>query len=112
MASLDHLLKRFEFLTVAKAGKRVVTPAFILQAHKTRSDELKRFGVVVTRKIGGAVQRNRAKRRLRALANAVLIDQGLPGYDYVFVARADILKRNFTLMRQELENALTQIHKK
>ncbi len=112
MASLDHLLKRSEFSTVAKAGKRAVTPAFILQTHKTRSDELKRFGVVATRKIGGAVQRNRAKRRLRALANAVLIDQGLPGYDYVFVARAEILKRNFLLMRQELENALTQIHKK
>ena len=111
MILLEHLLKRFEFLAVAKEGKRVATPAFILQAHKARSDEIKRFGVVATRKIGGAVQRNRAKRRLRALANAVLIDQGLPGYDYVFVARGEILKRNFAQMRQELENALTQIHK-
>lgn len=111
MVSLDHLLKRFEFLAVAKAGKRVVTPAFILQAHKARSEGMKRFGIVATRKLGGAVQRNRAKRRLRALANSVLIDQGLPGFDYVFVAREEIFKRNFALMRQDLEKALTQIHK-
>jgi ribonuclease P protein component len=110
-APLEHLLKRSEFLAVAKAGKRYVTPAFIIQAYPRESAGSLRYGVVATRKIGGSVERNRAKRRLRALAKAVLLIHGHKGFDYVFIARDDILTRNFALMGQDLETALSHLHK-
>ncbi len=107
---LEHLLKRADFLAVAKAGKRYVTPAFILQAYPQHSSDTIRFGIVVTKKIGNAVVRNRGKRRLRALAKACLNAHGHPGCDYVLVARDEILTRDFSKMLKELEKALGKTH--
>jgi ribonuclease P protein component len=68
-----------------------------------------RIGITVTRKIGGAVIRNRMKRRLRALAREVLPGSGLAGADHVLIGRAGGVERDFALLRAELEKALAKV---
>ncbi len=68
------------------------------------------MGVTASRKIGGAVIRNRAKRRLRALAREVLPHAGRPGTDYVLVARAAMARRPFGALVADLEEALRRVH--
>jgi len=71
-----------------------------------------RVGYTASKKIGGAVVRNRAKRRLRAAAAAVLPLSGLPGTDYVLVARHDTATRPFDSLVQDLAQALRAAHVK
>lgn len=85
------LRRRSDFLAAATA-RRAGTAGFLLQARKRHKDEadptLVRVGFTCSKKVGNAVARNRAKRRLRALAQAVLPDHGRPGWDYVLIGRA------------------------
>jgi ribonuclease P protein component len=69
-----------------------------------------RLGLTASRKIGGAVERNRAKRRLRAAAEAVLPLYGRPGNDYVLVARRETLTRPFEGLIGDLKSALAAAH--
>jgi len=71
-----------------------------------------RVGYTASKKIGGAVVRNRAKRRLRAAAAAVLPLSGLPGTDYVLVARRETATRPFDSLVQDLAAALRAAHVK
>jgi ribonuclease P protein component len=71
-----------------------------------------RVGYTASKKIGGAVMRNRAKRRLRAAAAAVLPLSGLPGTDYVLVARRETATRPFDSLVQDLAQALRAAHVK
>ena len=68
-----------------------------------------RVGFTVTRKIGGAVVRNRMKRRFRALAREIIPASGLPGADHVMIGRATGVEREFSLLRSELEQALDRL---
>ena len=83
----DILAKRADFLRAAQA-RRQGTPAFLLQA-RARGDDSPtvRVGYTCSKKIGNAVARNRAKRRLREVARAVLPGMARPGWDYVLVGR-------------------------
>lgn len=111
-SALERLRKRLDFLNVAKTGERYVTPGFIVQVYLRAPNGPFRYGITATRKIGGAVERNRAKRRLRALIRQVLFQIGRPGLDYVFIARTEVLKRGYALMSQEFEQALIKLHKR
>ena len=68
-----------------------------------------RVGFTVTKKIGGAVIRNRLKRRLRALARDVLAERGIAGADHVLIGRAAGIDRTFTMLRSDLERALQRL---
>jgi len=70
-----------------------------------------RVGFTASRRIGGAVQRNYAKRRLRALAQEIISEQGMFGNDYVLIARQEILTRDFKKVKKDLLNALKHLHK-
>ena len=70
-----------------------------------------RVGFTVTKKIGGAVVRNRMKRRLRALAREIVPAKGFAGSDHVMIGRARGIERDFGLLRQELASALEGLHK-
>ncbi len=107
---LERLRKRSEFLSVAKTGERYVTPAFIIQIYRRSPEGPFRYGITASRKVGGAVKRNRAKRRIRALLSHILPKMGQPGFDYVVIAREEILRRNFALMGQELAQGLMKLH--
>jgi len=70
-----------------------------------------RVGFTVTRQVGGAVERNRIRRRLReAVRLSAAGDAMRPGHDYVLVGRRAALAAPFTEMAQTLQAALTQIH--
>jgi ribonuclease P protein component len=64
-------------------------------------------GFTATRKIGGAVQRNRAKRRMREAARQLLPLHSLPGHDYVFVARGGTIDRDWSRLLDDVRSALT-----
>lgn len=116
MASgLARLKTRADFLRVAAKGRRAVRPGFILQAAADPAgadgDAAVRVGFTASRKVGNAVIRNRAKRRLRALAAEVLAGKGRPGTDYVLIARAETVDRDYATLVSDLEAALRQIER-
>lgn len=99
---------RRDFLAANKA-RRVVTPGFILLVNpRADSDPKIRAGYTVTKKIGGAVVRNRMKRRLRALAREFLPSQGLAGADHVLIGREAGIERDFSMLRDELQRAIAK----
>lgn len=87
MAEIQFLKNRKDFLTAAKYGVKGVTAAIVMQKRKRDDDEPPRYGVTASRKIGNAVQRNRAKRRLRSLIRDHLHPDAQSGHDYVLIAR-------------------------
>ena len=108
--TLERLTKRSEYLNVSKKGRRCIKPAFIVQACAHRDNAMVRYGITASRKVGGAVERNRAKRRLRALIKQILPAYGSPGMDYVVIARKAALSRAFARMIEELKAAMHELH--
>jgi ribonuclease P protein component len=110
---LETLKVRADFLRVAGAGCRSAAPGLVVQAaprpHEPRAVTGIRAGFTASRKIGNAVVRNRAKRRMRAAAAAVLPALGRPGTDYVLIARAGTADRPFAELVADLEAALRRI---
>ena len=82
-------------------------PGFVLLVRDRQdSDPSMRVGFTVTKKIGGAVVRNRMKRRFRALAREVVPIMGFPGSDHVMIGRSKGIERDYGILRSELERAL------
>ena len=117
---LGRLKKRSEFLRVARAGRKWATTGLILQAYKRPGtagsaaggdcpQDALRFGLTASRKVGNAVTRNRARRRLRQLSQEVLPRRGRPGTDYVLIARRETPTRAYRSLTGDLETALTRI---
>lgn len=105
---METLRKRSQFKKVAANRRRAVEPGLVLQAGGKRREapEAIRIGFTASRKVGGAVERNRAKRRLRSLARDIMALEAEPGRDYVLVARRAILTRPYALLEQDLRRAL------
>ena len=111
-APLGKLRVRSDYLAAAKA-KRVSTTGFVLQARKRveTSAPQPRYGITCSKKVGNAVARNRAKRRLRALANSVLPLLGRDGWDYVLIGRAQAtVNQPFDMLLENLRFALKKLH--
>jgi ribonuclease P protein component len=108
---LTTLKKRADFLA-ANAGKRASTPGFVLLVRdRDDTDPMMRVGFTVTKKIGGAVVRNRMKRRFRELAREIVPAKGFPGADHVMIGRTKGIERDFGLLRSELVGALDKLRK-
>jgi ribonuclease P protein component len=109
---LVTIKKRADFVA-ANAGKRATTPGFILLVRNRQdSDGAMRVGFTVTKKIGGAVVRNRMKRRFRALAREIIPAKGIAGADHVMIGRAKGIERDFGLLKLELAGALEGLNQK
>ena len=105
------LTKRRDFLA-ANSGKRAPMPGFVLLVReRDDGDPTMRIGYTVTKKIGGAVVRNRMKRRLRALARELLPESGVRGADHVLIGRAGGIERDFAVLRAELVKALGKLNR-
>jgi len=108
------LTKRREFLACARALKAHM-PGLMLQGRCRPPGEAMgaRIGFTASRKIGNAVTRNRAKRRLRAAAREVMPARAHPDWDYVLIARpGTTVSRPFTELERDLEAALARLHEK
>ena len=106
------MAKRADYLKAASA-RRQGTNGFLLQARdRADGDPQVRIGFTASKKIGNAVLRNRAKRRLRALAREVLAPAAQPGWDYVLVARPEAtVSRPYADLIADLQQALASIHR-
>lgn len=111
-AAVETLQNRPDFLRAAQA-RRQGTAGFLLQARQRHDDSATiRVGFTASKKIGNAVLRNRAKRRLRALVREVMPARAQAGWDYVLVARPGAtVTRAFTDLLADLTQALRQIHR-
>ncbi|MEK6542077.1 MAG: ribonuclease P protein component, partial [Pseudomonadota bacterium] len=79
------MTRRPQFLA-ANAGVRVPMPAFVLLARPRGDDDAATgFGITATKRLGGAVERNRVKRRFRALIRDHFPAHALAGTDYVII---------------------------
>ena len=109
--SWERLTRRPDFLRVAATRRRCVTPGLILQAaERPLAGSAFRLGFTASRKVGGAVLRNRARRRLKAAAGAVMAAHAAPGMDYVLVARAETVIRPYPGLLADLETALKRLN--
>jgi ribonuclease P protein component len=109
---LSVLTRRSDFQRASR-GKRVTMPGFVLQMlYRSPSDEAGiRIGYTCSKKVGNAVARNRAKRRLREIARAHLPAAGKSGCDYVLVGRNTVTAAlPFARLLEDLENALGILH--
>ena len=101
----SYSLKRHkEFRYTYRVGKSVGTRLFSLIWAKNRSDSVK-VGFSVSKRIGNSVQRNRAKRRLRACITPML-EHIKTGSNLVFVARHDVLTVSFSEMQEQMNEVL------
>lgn len=111
----DRLKKRADFLRAQKGVRRVaagLTLEICATPEPKARDGRFRVGFTASRKVGGAVERNRAKRRLRAAAGAILPLQGLEKTDYVLVARPSTITRPFPELLKDLAQTLGAAHLK
>jgi ribonuclease P protein component len=104
---------RADFLRAQK-GRRASAPGLGLETcdspRRVRKTGAARLGITASRKVGGAVERNRAKRRLGEAARAVLPLLGREGRDYVLIARIATLSRPFAELVGDLTRALAAAH--
>ena len=107
---MSRLTKRSEFLRVAAGRRRWAAPGLVLEARKADPDDgALRIGFTVSRKVGGAVDRNRARRRLRAVARTVLPSHAKGGFDYILIGRKGTLTRAYDGLISDLKESLRRV---
>ncbi len=118
---IGRLKRRAEFLQVAAANRKWVAPGLILQVRRQSPSEPSsdkpavaaaapvRVGFTASRKVGNAVKRNRARRRLRAVAEDVLDRHAEPGNDFVLIARPATVDRDFQALVGDLVAGLKRL---
>ena len=111
---MSRLKKRKDFLRLNKSGRKAGTRHLLLQVAPRPTDVSiqsgPRVGLTASRRVGGAVQRNRARRRLSSLANQVINSHAMHDQDYVLIARRTILDAPFSQLTSEIEKVLDRLN--
>lgn len=105
---IQRLTKRSEFLFV-RHGVRAARGGVLIEARRRADDGPTRLGLTASKKVGGAVQRNRARRRLREAARQLLPELGLSGVDYVLVARQQTPDAPWAALLDDVRSALIRL---
>jgi ribonuclease P protein component len=105
---ITRIQKRPDFLACAKAPA-CARGSVLIQARPRDESPLVRAGFTATKRIGGAVERNRAKRRLREAARLLLPAHASPGFDYVFIARGGVTSRPWPRLLDDVKSALIRL---
>ena len=111
-ARLPRLKKRPDIVRIAKTGRSKAMPGLVLQCaprDPTWVGALPRVVFTASRRVGGAVARNRARRRLRAVADQVMVDHAQYDRDYVLIARATTCGRDYAALTCDLRRALEKL---
>ena len=110
MTTLVSIPSRAGFLAARSSGVKVVAVGFVLQAAASGRDDW-RLGLTASKKTGNAVRRNRARRRLRALARTELAKRARLGIDYVMIARHGTAERSWNDLVADLHKSLGYLHR-
>ena len=110
MTGLVSIPSRAGFLAARASGIKAVSAGFVLQAVPTGRDQW-RLGLTASKKTGNAVRRNRARRRLRALARTEMAARARAGTDYVIIARHGTVDRSWSDLTNDLDKALGYLHR-
>jgi ribonuclease P protein component len=123
MTSIGRLKRRAEFLAAAAANRKWVAPGLVLQARALGTDTFEpatensparpliRLGFTASRKVGNAVARNRARRRLKAAAADVLRETAIaaPPTDLVLIARPATKTRDYAALKEDFRRGLKKL---
>lgn len=107
---MQRLKRRRDFLAAQRAPSRA-TKGAVVQVRSRGDDAPARVGFTVTKKLGGAVVRNRIRRRLKEAVRLSLRDRLRAGRDYVFIGRASGLNRPFEALRADLLDAIGKLER-
>jgi len=113
MSAFLKIKKRKDFIRAAKAGESVATTSLVLQAARSLSEEVvpPKFGFTTTKRLGHAVVRNRARRRLRAAVRELYLTEARDNIEYVLIGRYDTADCDFEILRRDLKYAFRKIHR-
>jgi ribonuclease P protein component len=108
---IGRLQKRAEFLRT-RGGRSWASASLVLQARRNETDApgAARFGFAATKRLGSAVRRNRARRRLKEAVRLTAPNHARADYDYVVIARQGTLAHTFPDIVKELKTALRKVH--
>ncbi|HEU5048000.1 MAG TPA: ribonuclease P protein component [Rickettsiales bacterium] len=114
MPEFRILKKRADFLLAAGSGFKFVKPSIIVQSRPRKEENAPddahvRIGFTATKKLGNAIIRNRAKRRMRAAAAQLIPELGLKSCDYVFIGREEVYKGEFSHILRDMRHALKRL---
>ena len=104
---LKTIKKRIDFIKISKKGKKSFTKGFILQKYKRSlsykdKENMARVGFTIKKKIGGAVVRNKIKRRFRAIIKEILNNYLKKNYDYVIIANKKSLIMDYKELKSDI----------
>ena len=102
---IDKITKRQDYLRASKS-KYFRSNSFIIQFYNRADTFGPRYGVTATKKIGNAIKRNKAKRRIRNLVKDLLPKYGKNGYDYVFIAKENLINEDWEVLKEESTSVL------
>lgn len=107
MGKIESLRMNYEFQRLYRKGKSTVKPTLVMYALNVKGDKI-RLGITAGKKVGGAVCRNRAKRRIRELFR-VYQNEIMGGTDICIVARNRILTAPYDKLVKDFKTAAEEL---